>query len=89
MDKNRTHHRSGLDSINDDLLLNSRGVSSHKDLQLRDSCSQPYDIGMIAEVVRHLNREDKFKALNNVYKPPSDYVNTRKSSKVLPTKVVD
>ena len=29
---------------------------------------------MIAEFLRHLNREEKFKALNNVYKPSSDYM---------------
>ena len=39
-----------------------------------DLCCQPYDIGTIAEFVRHLNREDKFKALNNMYKPPPNYV---------------
>lgn len=39
-----------------------------------DSCCQPYDIGTITEFVRHLNREDKFRALNNIYKPPPNYV---------------
>ena len=39
-----------------------------------DSCSQPYDIGTIAEFVRQLNREERFKALNNMYKPPLQYV---------------
>ena len=39
-----------------------------------DSCRQPYDIGTIAEFVKHLNREEKFKALNNMYTPPLNYV---------------
>ena len=39
-----------------------------------DSCCQPYDIGTITEFVRHLDREYKFKALNNIYKPPPNYV---------------
>ena len=39
-----------------------------------ESCSQPYDIGVIAEFARHLNREEKFKALHNISKPPQSYV---------------
>ena len=39
-----------------------------------DMCCQPYNIGMLAEFVRQLNGEDKFQALNNLYKPPPSYV---------------
>ena len=39
-----------------------------------ESCRQPYDIGVIAEFARHLNREEKFKALHNISKPPQSYV---------------
>ena len=39
-----------------------------------DSYCQPYNIGMIIEFVRHLNREEKFKVLNNLYKPPPSHV---------------
>lgn len=39
-----------------------------------DSLSQPYDIGSIAELVARLTREEKFQALNNLYKPSSRYV---------------
>ena len=39
-----------------------------------NSYCQPYDIGTITEFVRHLNREEKFKVLNHLYKPPPSYV---------------
>ena len=39
-----------------------------------DLYRQPYNIGTIAELVKHLNREEKFKAPNNLYTPPLNYV---------------
>ena len=39
-----------------------------------NSLNQPYDIGNIAGIVSRLSREEKFLALNNLYKPPSTFV---------------
>ena len=62
---------SSMDSISTARRFKPHRLSTEAHL---DSCSQPYDIGMIAEFVRHLNREEKFNALNNMYKPSSNYV---------------
>ena len=39
-----------------------------------DSLSQPYDIGSIAGLTAHLTREERFHALNNIYKPSQSFV---------------
>ena len=39
-----------------------------------NSLNQPYDAGNIAGIVSRLSREEKFQALNNLYKPPSTFV---------------
>ena len=52
----------------------SLSSGSHSARSGLESYSKPYDIGRITEFARDLNREDMFSVLNNVYKPPANYV---------------